>query len=330
MKMPKMPFGTTPQSDVGSETPRLNRSVLNEFPDLRICLAHFGGTEDWDDYLKSEWRDGNAQLERMNWLSQIMTMVGSGEYPNLYTDISYTVFRFQRYVPVLKVFLENERIRSRTLFGSDYYMIKQEKFPERELSIRLRGELGREWFTMIAFENPTVYLAGQAPSMEAETRSARRSRVSRYPWRGNPAGTRLADDRKALTPSSCHQGPTFCSRTPSGRIRGGYLSTQGLFFLGWDLARAPRHSLPSAFHPRQSAANALVRAIASTTLRFNKRPQTPAWIPRAWTRTSQFRPISPNASYLLRYIMIFVPWISLASPRLASRCSISTGLGNRP
>ena len=79
-------------------------------------------------------------------------------YDNLYTDISYTLFRYQENIPILKVFLSRQRIRERVLFGSDYYMVEQETTSEREVSIRLRAELGERFFRQIAETNPRAYL----------------------------------------------------------------------------------------------------------------------------------------------------------------------------
>lgn len=140
--------------------PHKYRTILEKYKNLRLCLAHFGGGDDWERYLKDAWHDQNKPIEAMNWLSQISTLIRSGDYPNLFTDISYTIFNFERYVPILKVFLEDEKIQNRTLFGSDYYMIEQKKFKERELSMRLRSELGPELFSLIAETNPKIYLEG--------------------------------------------------------------------------------------------------------------------------------------------------------------------------
>ena len=141
--------------------PHKYRSVLSEFPGMRLCLAHYGGSDDWDGYLKKGWLDDGAPLEKMDWMSQISTMIRSGDYPNLFTDISYTIFRYERYIPMLKVLLENEKIRGKVLFGSDYYMIEREKTSERELSMRLRSALGRDTFNLIAHRNPILYLKGR-------------------------------------------------------------------------------------------------------------------------------------------------------------------------
>ncbi len=147
--------------DVDKTTaPHKYRRILSDFPEMKLCLAHYGGGDDWDSYLEDEWLDDDTPLEKMDWLSQISTMIREGKYPNLFTDISYTIFKFERYIPVLKVLLEDDKIRKRVLFGSDYYMIEREGFREKELSIRLRSELCKDTFNLIAHCNPTRYLYG--------------------------------------------------------------------------------------------------------------------------------------------------------------------------
>ena len=63
----------------------------------------------------------------------ILDMLRGGNYPNLYTDISYTIFYFEQNAPALKVLLEDAHVRSRVLFGSDFYMSEQRKLRERDL-----------------------------------------------------------------------------------------------------------------------------------------------------------------------------------------------------
>ncbi|MEM7538844.1 MAG: amidohydrolase family protein [Chloroflexota bacterium] len=190
--------------------PHQYRAILTRFPNMKLCLAHFGGNKAWDAYLKDPWpmepkqikpdrslfkklgnriknlrcvcegknelefdlemslknddNLSNDNIEQMNWLSQILTMIRSNAYPNLYTDISYTIFRFHELVSILKVFLVDEAVRTHTLFGSDYYMSDMAGFSERELSIRLRAELGEDYFWQIAETNPAVFLGEKTGS----------------------------------------------------------------------------------------------------------------------------------------------------------------------
>ncbi|PCJ06266.1 MAG: hypothetical protein COB16_13760 [Rhodobacteraceae bacterium] len=142
----------------GFTRPAAYLPVLRDFPRLRLCLAHFGGQVDWAAYVNaSETRGGE------NWMEQIRDMISSGRYPNLWADISYTLFQFDDFAPILRLLLSgtgdpSKRLRRRVLFGSDFYMTRQEKLSERAVSIRLRDALGEVLFEQIAQINPEVWL----------------------------------------------------------------------------------------------------------------------------------------------------------------------------
>lgn len=128
--------------------------VLRAFPDLRVNLAHFGGQLDWQAYLD----DGVPKGARRNWLLQIRDMMRSGDYPNLWSDISYTLFQTDEFLPVLRMFLRDQTVAQRVLFGSDFYMTRQEALSERAVCLQLRVGLGEEMFRQIAETNPEVWL----------------------------------------------------------------------------------------------------------------------------------------------------------------------------
>ncbi|MEO1406926.1 MAG: amidohydrolase family protein [Pseudomonadota bacterium] len=142
-------------------SPAAFRAVLERFPELHVCLAHFGGDQDWNDYLGPPHRrpsSGRDEFRRNNWLTQILDMLRSEQYPNLWTDISYTAFEFQQNVPVLNIFLNEKKILNRVLFGSDFYMTEIAKVSERRVSMELRHGIGDDKFRQIAHVNPDVYL----------------------------------------------------------------------------------------------------------------------------------------------------------------------------
>ncbi len=147
-------------------SPHAFKPVMEAFPDLRVCLAHFGGAIDWRDYLEQPMDPDRADLREANWLTAILDMMGDPKYANLYTDISYTIFYFDENFPALRVFLDDAQVAARVLFGSDFYMAEMERLPERSLSIRLRHALGRDLFHRIACENPERWLTGTAPAPE--------------------------------------------------------------------------------------------------------------------------------------------------------------------
>ncbi|TDX29647.1 amidohydrolase family protein [Rhodovulum visakhapatnamense] len=138
--------------------PAAHVPVLRAFPELRLCLAHFGGDADWLSFLAEGLDPLDPEARRRNWVTKIADMIESGAYPNLYTDISYTVFKVPACMPLLTLFMESERLAARILFGSDFYMLRQEDLSEKAVSIRLRAALGEARFRQIAETNPETWL----------------------------------------------------------------------------------------------------------------------------------------------------------------------------
>lgn len=132
--------------------------VMKEFPDLRVNLAHFGGATDWREYIDKGIDPRDPAARKRNWLASILDMLRSDEFPGLYTDISYTIFNFAEFISFLKVFMTDDLVRTKVLFGTDFYMTKQERLSERAVSFRLRDALNEEDFWQIAETNPKAWL----------------------------------------------------------------------------------------------------------------------------------------------------------------------------
>ena len=122
--------------------------VLNDFPQLKICLGHFGSEYYWKEYIENP---GNPD----NWFVIIRKMIE--QYDNLYSDISFTLHN-QEFFPLLKVLLTNPSLRKKILFGSDYYMVAT-KSDERRFGVELRAFIGEDNFKAIALDNPQAYLS---------------------------------------------------------------------------------------------------------------------------------------------------------------------------
>jgi len=110
-----------------------------DFRDLKVCIGHFGGEEEWGLHTKQEKRKtttykgiyqnenvldirqpwlGEAS-QRYNWLTIIKELLK--EYPNVYADISFTLHEEKIY-PLLKQMLQDPLINKKILFGTDYYV----------------------------------------------------------------------------------------------------------------------------------------------------------------------------------------------------------------
>lgn len=109
--------------------------VFEKFPNIKICLAHFGRENEWDKIIRG-------------------MMV---QYKGLYTDISYSLANTEHW-GYLKVLLSTDEVlRSRCLFGSDFYMNAMEG-KEKQFSLNLRAYLGEELWQIISVDNPNKYL----------------------------------------------------------------------------------------------------------------------------------------------------------------------------
>ncbi len=124
--------------------------VLEKFPDLKICFAHFGGGDEWEKYRNSP----DPEVYKTSWLFTILELIKN--HPNVYADTSYTFADFSL-LPQLKVLLATPKVRDRILFGSDFYMSNLEG-SEYKWSVDLRGELGEHMYRLIAETNPKNYL----------------------------------------------------------------------------------------------------------------------------------------------------------------------------
>lgn len=123
--------------------------VCDRFGDLRICLAHFGSSKEWKKYIDKGSRP-------TNWLTIVLNLMR--KYPNLYTDISYTMYH-KEYLPLFKTILDEEKICRKVLYGTDYYMPASAQ-SDAENAEMVKLGIGDEKFRIIAVENPARFLDG--------------------------------------------------------------------------------------------------------------------------------------------------------------------------
>jgi predicted TIM-barrel fold metal-dependent hydrolase len=125
--------------------------VVERFPKLRICFGHFGSQYYWDKYIHHPEQEDN-------WVRIIRHLCIN--YPNFYTDVSFTMAD-TKYFSLLKVFMTDDALNRKILFGSDYYMVEVES-NERRFGLDLRAFLGEENFHKISVTNPEAFLGWQA------------------------------------------------------------------------------------------------------------------------------------------------------------------------
>ncbi|WP_088340080.1 amidohydrolase family protein [Robiginitalea sediminis] len=145
---------------------------------LKINFAHYGGSENWDDFLeKDRQREANEVLsdpqqglqlradllnysKRYNhwhytdWFSLITSMII--EFENIYSDISYTAHNNQ-YLSLLSELLSRPKIQDRVLFGTDFYVVRNHK-TEKAYWIDMKNLLPNDIWKQISIYNPSSFL----------------------------------------------------------------------------------------------------------------------------------------------------------------------------
>lgn len=125
--------------------PRNYEEVLAKFKDLKICFAHFG--------------IGDEQAKKgknFEWYEKIKELLKNSQYPNLYTDISYTL-AYDNILGKIIQDIKNSEIQHKVLFGTDFYMTIQEK-KEDKLVSDFRNRLDKGLFSQISYTNSINYL----------------------------------------------------------------------------------------------------------------------------------------------------------------------------
>ena len=120
--------------------------VLEQVPDLILNFAHFGGYEQWGDYIKGK---------KDTWVSRILSLMQA--YPGVYSDFSYTLFKRDLHKVLHDLIERNELVRNRVLYGSDYYMVTMEGH-FREIKSQFDLNMGDDIINQIAFKNPRLFL----------------------------------------------------------------------------------------------------------------------------------------------------------------------------
>ena len=142
--------------------------ILEKFPNLKLCLAHMGGSNEVIKSMdKKSKLDQIRKVDPQSWFEHIKSMMR--KYPNLYTDVSYTLSDFfDKKGAVFATTLEflntdvdpadasKGKFGDRVLFGTDFFMTEQER-RESELYGVTKENL-KDWWDIIGRQNTQKYL----------------------------------------------------------------------------------------------------------------------------------------------------------------------------
>ncbi len=151
---------------------------------LKMCFGHFGGDDEWRRFMELDrdlyskmlvtnpdrgveflFNNNSARKERrrgkpeqvwkyVDWYTIICSLLL--QYPNTYADISY-ILHDPQILPLLKQTLRHPVLRQRTLYGTDFYVVRNHK-SDKEMLASMRGGLSEDDFDEIARINPRIFL----------------------------------------------------------------------------------------------------------------------------------------------------------------------------
>lgn len=159
-----------------------NTALLYNLSHLKLCFGHFGGEDEWHRYFEQD-RYGHSNQFAENpywgidffetkddkpspgkeeqlwkftdWYSIICSMML--QYPNVYADISYILHNNEAILPLLKQTLQNEQLKKKVLYGTDFYVVRNHK-SDKNMLADMMGGLQEHEFDLIARENPVEFL----------------------------------------------------------------------------------------------------------------------------------------------------------------------------
>lgn len=132
-------------------------SVLKMFPNLKLNFGHFGGYETWASSSPVSIEEDAQQRKEV--IFQFMR-----NYPNVYADFSFNLIELKLYKNLKNVIVNDPDIRSRTLFGSDFWVVNP-KGNLNNLQQEFVREMERNTQSMkiahaLCVENPKKFLFG--------------------------------------------------------------------------------------------------------------------------------------------------------------------------
>jgi predicted TIM-barrel fold metal-dependent hydrolase len=158
-----------------------NTKLTSDLHDLKLCIAHFGGEDEWQryfekdryghsnqltqypdfgiDFLYTKGKPMKGKMEQLwkytDWYSIICSMML--QYPRVYADISYILHDCDSVLPLLKETLQNPGLQKKVLYGTDFYVVRNHK-SDKNILADMYGGLSETEFDLIARQNPIDFL----------------------------------------------------------------------------------------------------------------------------------------------------------------------------
>lgn len=183
-------FGLTP-SEKNEKGEKITEALITkDLNNLKLCFGHYGGAEEWHRYFEKDRFNHSAQItgrpdfgidflyylskgqstttrslgkpeqlwKHTDWYSIISSLILQHE--KVYADISYILHNDAAILPLLKQTLQNDKLRQKILYGTDFYVVRNHK-SDKNMLADMMGGLAEEDFDQIARKNPRTFLGLQ-------------------------------------------------------------------------------------------------------------------------------------------------------------------------
>lgn len=161
-------------------------SMKYDLSHLKLCFGHFGGEDEWLKYFEKDRTNFGHHLVQFpdkgidfvrnssgairqnhdnlwhsaDWYSIICSLML--QHPHVYADISYILHGDLQILPLLRSTLQHEVLRTRVLYGTDFFVVRNHK-SDKNMLADMRGGLLQSEFDQIARVNPINYLERALP-----------------------------------------------------------------------------------------------------------------------------------------------------------------------
>jgi len=147
--------------------PENYRPVLEKYPNLKICLAHLGGSNEvirkYDPLNKAIKSIIYPSYFQDNWYELVIDLMR--DFKNVYSDISYTLSDEQAMKYVVNDFTndgiaDGKKLLNKLMYGTDFYMTLQEtKGDEPGMQKLFFTYFKADAATLLTKNNPDIFLS---------------------------------------------------------------------------------------------------------------------------------------------------------------------------
>lgn len=160
---------------------KVSNTMKYDLSHLKLCFGHFGGEDEWLKYFEKDRTNFGHHLVQYpdkgidfinnsrdtlrrshdnlwhsaDWYSIICSLML--QHDNVYADISYILHGDLEIMPLLRSTLQHEKLKTRVLYGTDFYVVRNHK-SDKNMLADMRGGLLKHEFDQIARVNPVKFL----------------------------------------------------------------------------------------------------------------------------------------------------------------------------